>query len=416
MIKHYFKIALRNVGKQKGLAFINVFGLSVGLACFILFLLFAVIEFSFDRFHKNKENIYRAYFHMDAMNGEPESESCYLPIPLGPAMKQDFPEVEQYTRFTDSWQGSFVKADNKVTRIKLSFADPQFFSMFSFKTIYGDAATALKNPNNIAITKKTAIQLFGEANAVGKTIEIKVEDTFDRFTITAVTDNIPSNSTIVFDILGSFDYYMNTPGGKRGVDNWHRSGYQTYIQLRPGSKLANGSAQFKKFRARYYPDEEAELKKDKLWTANGSPATYGLQPLREMHTYTRISGGGVESINPKNVWILLGIAFGVLLIACINFTTLAIGRSAGRAKEVGVRKVIGASKRQVAFQFLAEAEMVSAAATAFGLLLAYLLLPWFNQLSGRNLHFDILLHPQLIVLAMVIIFVVGLIAGSYPAF
>ncbi len=415
MIKHYFKIAVRNLVKQKGLALINVFGLSVGLSCFILFLLFAVNEFSFDRFHKNKENIYRTYLHMNAMNGMEEHESCYLPIPLGPAMKQDFPEVENYVRFKDSWDESFVKADNKVARIKVSFADPQFLSVFSFRTIYGDAKTALKNPNNIVITKNKALQLFGEPNVVGKTIEIKVEDNFDPFTITAVSENIPANSTIIFDILGSFDYYMSTPGGKRGVDNWFRSGYQTYIQLRPGSKLVNGSEQFKKFRKKYYPDEEAELKKDKLWTAKGSPATYGLEALRDMHTNVKIGGGGIDSVNPKNIWILLAIAFGVLLIACINFTTLAIGRSAGRAKEIGVRKVIGGEKKQLVLQFLTEAILLSILSAALGLLLGKLLLPYFNQLSGRELSFSFSQYPEMAWMLVGLVLLVGLLAGSYPA-
>src|SRR5437762_2941558 len=281
MIKHYFKIAVRNLVKQKALALINVLGLSVGLSCFILFLLFAVNEFSFDRFHKNKDNIYRVYLNMAPIYGQEAKESSYLPMPLGPAIKQDFPEVANYVRFKDSWTESFVRADNKVSRIKVSFADPQFFSVFSFKTIYGNGVTALKNPNNIVITKKKAVQLFGETNVIGKTVDIKVDDKFDPFTITAVAENIPANSTIIFDMLGSFDYYMSTPGGKRGVDNWHRSGYMTYIQLRSGSKLANGSGQFRKFWSKYHPDDEAEIKKAGQWTAKGSPITYGLQPLRD---------------------------------------------------------------------------------------------------------------------------------------
>ena len=415
MIKHYFKIAMRNLFKQKALAFINVFGLSVGLACFILFLLFAVNEFSFDRFHKNKENLYRAYIHIDAIDGMDESESCYLPIPLGPAMKQDFPEVENYARFRDSWQESFVKADDKITRIKVSFADPQFFSMFSFKIIHGNGETALKDPRNIVITRRKALQLFGETNVVGKTIEIKTDDKFDPFTITAVAENIPANSTIAFDMLGSFDYYMSTAGGKWGVNNWHRSGYMTYIQLRPGSKLANGSDQFQKFWSKYHPDDEAEIKKAGQWTAKGSPITYGLQPLREMHTYIKIPGGGVEAIDPKNIWILLSIAFGVLLIACINFTTLAIGRSAGRAKEVGVRKVIGSGKKQLVWQFLAEAILLSILSALLGLLLVKFLLPYFNQLSGRELSFSFSQYPEMAWMLIGLVLLVGLLAGSYPA-
>src|SRR6476660_5899265 len=415
MIKHYFKIALRNLGKQKGLAFINVFGLSVGLACFILFLLFAVNEFSFDRFHKNKENLYRAYIHIDAIDGMDESESCYLPIPLGPAMKQDFPEVENDARFRDSWQESFVKADDKITRIKVSFADPQFFSMFSFKIIHGNGETALKDPHNIVITRRKALQLFGETNVVGKTIEIKTDDKFDPFTITAVAENIPANSTIAFDMLGSFDYYMSTPGGKWGVNNWHRSGYMTYIQLRPGSKLAKGSGQFQKFWSKYHPDDEAEMKKAKQWTSKGSPVTYGLQPLKAMHTYVKIPGGGVEAVNPKNIWIVLSIAAGVLLIACINFTTLAIGRSAGRSKEVGIRKVVGGRKKELVAQFLLEAMMLAIISGLIGIALGDLLLPFFNQLSGRTLQFSVGQYPELLWLMISLVLLVGMLAGSYPA-
>ena len=415
MIKHYFKIALRNFVKQKGLAFINVFGLSVGLACFTLFLLFAVNEFSFDRFHKNEKNIYRVYLHADAMRGDEAHGSSYLPIPLGPAMKQDFPEVENYVRFKDAWNGDFVKADNKVSRIKVSFADPQLFSVFSFKVLYGNAHDPLKNPNNIVLTKDIALQLFGETNAVGKTVEIKEENNFEPFIVTAVSENIPANSTIQFQILASFEYYTSTSGGKRGVDNWHRSGYQTYVQLRPGSKLTNESEQLKKFRSKYYPDEEAELKKDSLWTAGGSPIIYRLQPLKEMHTDIKVGGGGVEAVNPKNIWILLAIAAGVLLIACINFTTLAIGRSAGRAKEVGVRKVIGGDKKQLVFQFLAEALLLSILSAGLGILLGKILLPYFNILSGRELNFSFAQYPEMIWMLIGLVLVVGLLAGSYPA-
>ena len=415
MIKHYLKITLRNLGMQKVLAFINVFGLSVGLACFTLFLLYAVNEFSFDRFHKNADNIFRVYRWTEAMHGEDANGSSYMPIPLGPALKQDFPGVEKFVRIKDGGVESFVRAGDKVTRIKVSFADPQFFSVFSFKTIYGSGLTALQNPNNVVITKDKALLLFGETNIVGKTIEIKVDDAFEPFIISAVTENIPVNSTIQFDLLGSFDYYTSTPGGKRGVDNWHRSGYQTYVQLRPGSKLADNSEELRKFRSRYYPDEEAQFKKDSLWTAKGSPVTYRLQPLREMHTDIKVGGGGIEAINLKNIWILLAIAGGVLLIACINFTTLAIGRSAGRAKEIGVRKVIGSGKKQLVFQFLTESLLLSILSAALGMLLGKLLLPYFNQLSGRELSFSFSRYPETAWMLIGLVLLVGLLAGSYPA-
>jgi putative ABC transport system permease protein len=187
------------------------------------------------------------------------------------------------------------------------------------------------------------------------------------------------------------------------------------VELREGSKLQNESEQLRKFRSKYYPDEEAQFKKAGLWTANGSPVTYGLQSLRDMHTDTKIGGGGVDAINPKNIWILLAIATGILLIAIINFTTLAIGRSASRTKEIGVRKVIGSEKRQLVFQFLAEALLLSFLSAVIGLLLGKLLLPYFNNLSGRALHFSLSQYPEMLWMLFALVFLVGLFAGIYPA-
>src|SRR5215217_144130 len=223
MVKHYFKIALRNLSRQKGLAFINILGLSVGLACFSLFLLYAVNEFSFDRFHKNAKNIYRVYRWTEAMQGDPAQGDVYLPMPLGPAMKQDLPDVENYVRVEEAWGESYVKFENKIDRIKVSFADPQIFSMFSFKLISGKASNALKDQHNIVLTEKIAKQIFGNEHPIGKTILIKKEETFEPFVVSAIAENTPSNSTIQFDALGNFDYLGASPNGKKSVNNWRRS-------------------------------------------------------------------------------------------------------------------------------------------------------------------------------------------------
>jgi putative ABC transport system permease protein len=264
MIKHYFKIAVRNLFKQKALAFINVFGLSVGLACFILFLLFAVNEFSFDRFHKNADDIYRVYRWTIAMNGQQPEGDPYLPAPLGPAMKQDLPDVKNFVRIQPGWARSFVKVDNKVTRERLTTADPQIFSVFSFPLKSGNPETALKDLQNIVVTKEKAKQLFGTDNVVGRTLAIKVDDEFVPFTISAVAEGVPANSSIRFDLLGSFEYMLTTKSGKRSVNNWHRSSYQTYVQLQPGSGLVSDLNKLASFRHKYYPDEEKELKNQVL--------------------------------------------------------------------------------------------------------------------------------------------------------
>ena len=416
MLKHYFKIAVRNLGRQKILSFINVSGLSIGLACFSLFLLYSVNEFSFDRFHSNANNIYRVYRWTDAMDGREAGGDVYMPSPLGPAMKTDLPDVANFVRLRDSWGESFIKVDGAVRRMNISYADPSLFTIFSFPLKYGTAQGALRELQNLVITKAKAKEIFGTDNVVGRTIEIKVEESFVPFTITAVAEDIPANSSIQFDLLGNFNYIETTSGGKRGVNNWHSSSFITYVQLNPGSGLANDVQRLGAFRHKYYPDEEKELKDAGFkWEGNKLPVRFGLQPLKAGHTDTKIWGGSVEQVNPKTIWILLSIAAGVLLIACINFTTLAIGRSARRAKEVGIRKVIGSERKHLIIQFLAEAILLSILSLLIGLLLVKLLLPYFNKLSGRELQFSFSLYPEMSWMLGGLTLLVGLLAGSYPA-
>lgn len=416
MIKHYFKIALRNLGRQKILSFINISGLSIGLACFSLFLLYAVNEFSFDRFHKNGKDIYRMYRWTEAMNNEEAGGDVYMPSPLGPAMKTDLPDVKDYVRFRDGWGESFIKIDGTVRRAEVSYADPSVFSVFSFPLKYGTAQGALKELHNMVLTRSKAKELFGTDNVVGRTIEVKIEDEFVPFMVSAVAENIPANSSIQFSLLGNFNYMETTGGAKRGVNNWFRSSYLTYVQLNPGSGLPNDVQKLGAFRHKYYPDEEKDLKESgNKWEGNKPPVRFGLQPLKAGHTDTKIFGGRVEQVNPKTIWILLSIAAGVLLIACINFTTLAIGRSARRAKEVGVRKVIGSERKHLIIQFLAEAILLSVLSLMIGLLLVKLLLPYFNQLSGRELQFSFSLYPEMSWMLAGLTLLVGLLAGSYPA-
>jgi len=416
MIKHYFKIALRNLGRQKVLSFINISGLSIGLACFALFLLYSVNEFSFDRFHKNADNIYRVYRWTEAMNGQNAEGDVYMPSPLGPAMKTDLPDIKDYVRLHDGWRESFVKVDGNVRSARVSYTDPSFFSVFTFPLKYGTAQGALKDLNNIVITRSKAKELFGMDNAMGRTIEIKIDDAFVPFTVSAIAENVPANSSIPFELLGNFNFLETTSGAKRGVNNWNRSAYQTYVQLNEGSGLMNDVQKLAAFRHKYYPDEEKELRESGFkWEGTQPPVRFGLQSLKAGHTDTKIFGGSILQVDPKTIWILLSIAAGVLLIACINFTTLAIGRSARRAKEVGVRKVIGGERKQLAMQFLSEAILLSILSAALGLLLAKFLLPYFNRLSGRELQFSLSLYPEMVWMLAGLTLLVGLLAGIYPA-
>ena len=414
MLKNYFKVALRNLINQKGLAFINIFGLSVGIACFGLFMLYSVNEFSFDRFHKNGDNIYRVYQWSEAIGEEAAGGKAYHPMPLGPAMKQELPGVKNYVRLREARGESFIKANNEVGREEVTFADPSFFSVFSFKLRSGDPAKALEDIHSVVLTEETAKKIFGKTDPIGKIIEIKTEDEFVPFTVTAIAEDPPSNSSIQFSVLGNFNYLSTTQTGAKRINNWRQFSYQTYVQLQEGSNLSFDKNLLIAFRKKYYPDEEAKSRKNG-WKGQGPRTYYGFQSISSMHTDTKISGGSVSPVDPKTIWILLSIAAGVLLIACINFTTLSIGRSAGRSKEIGVRKVIGGNKKSLVSQFLAEALLLSFLSAMVGLLLAKILLPYFNQLSGRNLNLSFIQYPELLWMIAGLVVVVGLLSGSYPA-
>jgi putative ABC transport system permease protein len=422
MISHYIKIALRNLSKQKVLAFINVFGLSVGIACFSLFLLYALNEFSYDQFHKNGADIYRVvqWFAGDKNRGPGGDASSNTPT--GPAMKQDLPGVENFVRLQDGWGEHFVKVDDKITRQAVSFADPQILKVFSFGLIAGNPDDALKDPHNVVLTRDKAMQLFGTTdNIIGRRIDIKMndqQDQFEGFRVGGVVENIPKTSSIQFGLLGNFEYVLATDGGKQSATNWHMTiGIETYVLLKGGNRLANNPKLLAGFWHKYYSEDEAFLKKSGRWNGiDPFPYSYKLQPIQDIHTSMNVDSGPPGSTtNPKNLWILISISAGILLIACINFTTLAIGRSAGRAKEVGVRKVIGAERKKLIYQFLTEAMVLSIFSGAIGLLLANGLLPFFNKLCGRQLSFSADQFPQLFWILAGVVLLVGLIAGSYPA-
>ncbi len=404
MLKNYFIIAWRNITKQKTIAFINIFGLSVGIACFSLFMLYAVNEFSYDSFHKNANDIFRVYTaakeNIDAKNA---SGMNMTSVPLGPAMKKDIADIKDYVRYIQPFE-RFIKNGEQSLRENVSFADPSFFSVFSFKLKYGNPATALQGVNSVVLTEETAKKIFGSQDAMGKSFQIKVEDKFDVFTVTGIAENPPSNTSIPFTMLCNFDYFIiRTEEGKSSASIWGEGKpYITYVQLNHGSTLPDNKKLLASFREKYIPKSNTVFK---------------LEPIENVHTDIGVSFyNKIPPVNPKAIWILLSIATGVLLIACINFTTLSIGRSASRAKEIGLRKVIGGTKKALILQFLSESILLSIISAAIGIVLANLLLPYFNQLSGKELQFSFGRFPQLIWLFIGLILFVGILAGSYPAF
>ena len=426
MFKSYFKITLRSLQKQKVFASINIIGLSIGITCFSLLLLFVLNEFSFDKFHKNASVIFRPYVTNNTLSGSPDfdntdysSYSGTKSTPLGEAMKKYLPDVVDYSRVQLPWGENLIRVGNNVHRSEVTYADASFFSIFSFPLKYGSPSNALRNLNNIVLTESVAKEFFGTDNVVGQTIEISIGGTFQPFTVTAIAKNIPENSSLRFAVLGNFEYAINNNNNFYVGNNWHPIARETFVQLRPDSKLPADSKRLSGFLHAYTPGFIGDMKSfGATWKQGEEPLLLKLQPLLSIHTDTWFNGWGFTDyakIAPETLWILLSIAVGILLIACINFTTLAIGRSAGRSKEVGVRKVIGAERKQIIFQFLVEALLMSITSAFFAMLFANLLLPWFNQLSGRNMQFSSVINAKIVLLMIGIVLAAGLLAGSYPS-
>lgn len=412
MLTNYFKITFRNLLKNKGIAATNIFGLSVGLACFALVGLFVLDECTFDRFHPDAENTFRVVCDNWNEDGTLHSGESYVPEPLAGALRSDFPEVVNTVR-TSELSRHFVRSSRLTDREdRILYADPSIFQVFSFPLLRGDAVTALNDPQSVVLSEAFAIKYFGEPDPTGRILDIKIADKYEPFTVTGVLKKIPSNSSVVFDLLLSFKKLLATPEGKKGAGNWHFGAFQTYVQLRPGTHLPQDAGRLQDFRRKYYPTEEDEMRTTGAWKAGFPPATYRLQPLLSMRSDTSADGA---TLHPRYVWILFGIGCMLLFIACINFTTLAIGRSAGRAHEIGLRKVVGAGRRQLVAQFLSEAVLLSAVSMAIALALIKLLLPTMNELSGKNLVVSLSIFPEIIWLMPVVTLATGLLAGLYPA-
>jgi putative ABC transport system permease protein len=412
------KIVWRTFRSQVILSLINIVGLSVGFACFSLFLFYSINELTYDDFHANKENIYRAFEWSEGLPGSDASGEAGLYMPLGPALKDEFypQDIENYVRVDKSFDEKLVKTDEVTIRNRITFADPQFFTIFSFNLVKGNATTALSDQRSAVVTEDKARQLFGDANVLGKIITIKVDETFEPFTITAVAEVPPSNSSIKFDIVLSYSYLLTTPLGKAAANNWRFSGFQNFLVLRKGSNLANEPERLAVFRERYFPTEKDELKQAGMWDGKSAyPISLRLQSLNKIHTDLKIKASGESAYDVKYIWILLSIAAGVLLIACINFVTLSIGRSTVRFKEIFIRRAFGSKRSGIFSQFLFESFLFSSLAATIGVLSVIVFLPYFKQLTGPQINFSLFAFPQLSWVLLAVVALVTVLAGSYPA-
>ena len=410
MLKNYFNVALRNLFKHKLYSLINVLGLSIGLTCFLMISLYVVDELSYDNFHTDAERIYRMDFSGN-INGS-EFITALASAPAGPTMPEEFPEVEESTRLRGSgnWTIRRKDEDNAYNEENVVFVDANFFTFWDFNLINGDAVTCLERPNTLVISQSVAEKIFGDDDPVG---EIVVMDNDEDWEVTGVYEDMPSNSHFKYGIMLSME---SREEAKQKF--WMSFNFNTYIKLAEGSEAAELEAKFPDLIQKYIGPEIEQFMGASMeeFEEAGNSAGFYLFPLTDIHLYSEKLGELDTNGDIKYVLIFTAIAMFILILACINFMNLSTARSAGRAKEVGVRKVMGAYKSQLRKQFLTEAFLITLISILIAYSLAFVLLDQFNQLADKVMAFNSLLSPQFILIMIGVLIVVGFLAGSYPAF
>jgi len=395
MIKNYFKIAVRNLLKNKGFSLINIIGLAVGMtACFLIFI-YVKFELSYDTFHEKADQIYR--LNVDIKSSNNVMKLGISSAPMGPAIKADFPEVLESTRLFPT--GFLIKSNDRLFQENSAcFAEPSLFKMFTLPFLKGDAATALKNPFSIVLNQTTAKKYFGSANPIGKVLLV---DGKHPSTVTGVVKDIPVNSQLKFDILYSISSLDAMYKGR--LDQWGNFGNSTYLLLAKGTNARQLQAKFPAFLKRHISEADRKL---------GLDYDLFIESLKEAYMDKRQSNS--ENGNIVNIYVFSAIALFILLIAAINFINLTTARAAERAKEVGIRKVVGAARSQLTIQFLGESVILCLVSFIVAMVLAALLLPSFNQLAGKLVSQNIFTHGYIFAILPVSL-LIGLAAGAYPA-
>jgi putative ABC transport system permease protein len=406
MIRNYIKTAFRNLWRTKVFSIINIAGLGVALACCMLILLYTMDEVSYDRFNINANKIYRLVVNEITPAGATNKMASTGAMP-GPTFKRLIPEIEDYVRLQS---GSFtVRRGNEVFNEDALFADSNFFSVFTAPLVAGNAKNALSGINSIVLSEDLAKKYFGDKDAVGKVLELKDDSTFKPYTVTAVTKTSPQNSSIKIKML------LPIKASSAYKDNqWLNFYLNTFVTVKPGSDIKRVES---KMAAVYQQEASGQIKEIAQKFGLKDKMQYALQPLLAMHTSTEwpADNGLVDNSNPMYSYILTGIALFILLIACINFVNLTVARSLKRAKEIGIRKVVGGERKQLIAQFLGESYILCFIAFALALALVQLVLPVFNDLSNKALSFSYLLSFELVVGYVAIFLFTGLLAGFYPA-
>ena len=409
MLRNYFKTAIRNLWKSKGFSAINIVGLAIGLSTCLLILIFVMDELGYDRYNEKADRIYRV--DGDIKFGGNHLILAVAPAPAGPALLRDYPEVEKECRFRMQGGRLVKKGNQNLQEDAVIYADSTIFDVFTLPMLYGDPHTALMEPRTVVITEKMAKKYFDAVDVVGRTLTMN--DTIP-YKVTGVIRDIPSQSHFHYDFFLS----MSELEEAKQMDQWLSNNFNTYIVLRKGADPAKLEAKFGKMVAKYVEPElkaAVNVSLDDFFKAGNFVGFY-LTPLTTIHLHSNKTAELGPNGNVLYVYIFSAIAAFILLIACVNFMNLSTARSSNRAKEVGIRKVLGSLRGNLISQFMMESLLLSLISMLLALGLAWLFLPVFNDLSGKHMVIGLFSRPWLAPAMLGLVVVVGILAGSYPAF
>lgn len=395
MLKNLFKTAIRNIFKDLGYSGLNILGLTIGIASALFLVIYIADEVSYDRYHEKADRIYRVSSHIS----ESDDEFTWIvaQIPFAPQLVQDYPEVEQSVRFIDVGRELFKFEDKEFFEEDFYFADSNIFEVFTYEFIYGNPENALIEPNTIVLTKTVAAKYFGKVNPLNKTL-VNGDDTYK---VTGVIEDVPFNSHFRFDGL------LSRSSLPKEMGSWGNFGVFTYVLLPENLDYKEFEAKIQEMYGKYMAE---------IFERLGIKIEYILEPITDIHLNSTNPSEPEPTGSMAYVVIFGIVALFLILIAAMNYMNLATARSAKRAREVGLRKVVGSHREGLIFQFLTESTLFTLLSLVFSIVLVTLLLPQFNQLAGKSFQADVLFSPVVILSIIAVVVVVGILGGSYPAF
>ncbi|RAK02838.1 putative ABC transport system permease protein [Larkinella arboricola] len=409
MLRNYIKIAIRNLRKQRGFTFINIFGLAVGLACCLLITLYVIDELRYDRYHEKANRIYRV--NSDIKFGGNDMHMAVSPDPMGPTLLKDYSQVENFVRLhgRGTWLVKRAGQLNSLRERDIIFADSTLFDVFTLPLVAGNPKRALVEPNTVVISESAAKRQFGNQNPMGQSL---VFDNQLTCRVTGVMRDMPTNSHF------RTDYFISMRSDNYEWGRWLSNNHHTYVLLKEGVDYRTFNQNFETIIQKYVGPQVVTFLgiAIKQLRQSGNRISYSLIPMTDIHLRSKQTIELAPNSDIQYVYVFSAVAVFILLIACINFMNLSTARSANRAKEVGVRKVLGSVQRQLIGQFMTESILMSILAMGLALVIVALTVPFFNQISAKQLTIDSLFVPQFLPVLLILPLVVGLLAGSYPAF